>query len=570
MTTINKLLGIAFTAMLLMMVNPARTQAQPGVSVSFQTFYDELSPYGTWVEDPDYGDVWVPDAEEGFKPYATRGHWVVTDYGNTWISDYDWGWAPFHYGRWRFDDYYGWEWIPGSQWGPAWVNWRSGGNYYAWAPLGPRVSIDISFGSGYAVPDDYWICAPRAYINSPYIYNYYVPRYRTVTIIHNTTIINNVYVNNNTRFVSGPRPQEIERYTNRPVRVYQMNNDSRPGRTTVQNNTINVYRPTIVRNNSGADRPRPTRVVDATAYRNQNPDASIANRSNGATIHHENASRLAQVARDPQAQNTNVVRVNTRPTVGGNNNNLQPAGNTTPNSNGGFNRDRSNQGYPNNGGNNNNGNQPTRNNPQPVQPQPTPTTAPNTILPADQNNGRFGRNRNTNQPTTTTPANQPTPAATPVITPTNPNPATQNPDNGRFNRNRNRPIQGNPASPNPVVTPPQQQQPQANPQADQAAQQQRQQQADQQRQQMIQRNQQLQQQHQQQMQRPQPQAQPQTQPQAQPQQQRPQPQPQQQPQAQPQQLQRPQPQPRPQQQQRPQPQPVPVEVKKDDKPPVQQ
>ena len=107
MRTINKILGITFTAILLMMVKPLQTQAQPGVSVSFQTFYDELSPYGTWVDDPDYGDVWVPDAEEGFKPYATRGHWVVTDYGNTWVSDYEWGWAPFHYGRWRYDDYYG-------------------------------------------------------------------------------------------------------------------------------------------------------------------------------------------------------------------------------------------------------------------------------------------------------------------------------------------------------------------------------------------------------------------------------------------------------------------------------
>ena len=28
-------------------------------SPSFQTFYDALSPYGTWVQNPNYGYVWL-------------------------------------------------------------------------------------------------------------------------------------------------------------------------------------------------------------------------------------------------------------------------------------------------------------------------------------------------------------------------------------------------------------------------------------------------------------------------------------------------------------------------------
>lgn len=565
MRSINKILGSVVVALLFAMLTAQKTQAQPGVSISFQTFYDELSPYGTWVDDPDYGDVWVPDAEQGFKPYATRGHWVITDYGNTWVSDYEWGWAPFHYGRWRYDDYYGWEWIPGSEWGPAWVNWRTGGDYYAWAPLGPRISIDISFGNDYIIPDDYWICAPRRYITSPYIYNYYVPRTRVVNIIHNTTIINNVYVNNNRRFVAGPRREDIQRYSGRPVRVYQLGNASRPGATVVNNNTINVYRPTVIRNTRGDDRPRPARVVDARAYRDQHPNEGIASRgNNGATIHHENASRLAQTARDPQAINNNVVRVN-RPGAPSSSN-----GNNTPtnsyNNNRGARPTRDNGAQPGQPAVAAPANTPNNNKPEGQnnngrfgrdrdhQPQPTPTAIPNTGAPAEQNNnnGRFGRNRNTGQPTTTTPPNQQAPANNPVVTPApTTNPATTNPDNGRFNRNRgNRPTQNTPA-PNQQSQQDQAarqqaeqaaQQQQQDQQRQQAAQQQRQQQ-EQQRQEMLQRNLQRQQERSQQMQRPQPQQQqpqPRPEPQRQqPQQQRPQPQPQQQ-------------QPRPQPQQRPQ------------------
>ena len=66
--------------------------------VSFQVFYDQLSPYGQWVDYPNYGYAWIPDAEPGFFPYSTMGYWILTDYGWTWVSDYIWGWAPFHYG----------------------------------------------------------------------------------------------------------------------------------------------------------------------------------------------------------------------------------------------------------------------------------------------------------------------------------------------------------------------------------------------------------------------------------------------------------------------------------------
>ena len=128
---------LAFIAMSLLLVFAPikQTKAQFSASISFGVFYDELEPYGQWIDDPQYGYVWVPDVGPGFRPYYTGGHWVMTRYGSMWVSDYDWGWAPFHYGRWVYSPYYGWSWIPDYDWGPAWVSWRSGGCYYGWAPL---------------------------------------------------------------------------------------------------------------------------------------------------------------------------------------------------------------------------------------------------------------------------------------------------------------------------------------------------------------------------------------------------------------------------------------------------
>src|SRR5579883_2551035 len=111
-----RLLNKAFVLLALGLITTSlaftKASAQPGVSISYQEFYDELSPYGQWVEDPSYGYVWVPYVDDDFRPYYTRGHWVMTEFGNTWVSDYNWGWATFHYGRWTYDDYYGWVWIP--------------------------------------------------------------------------------------------------------------------------------------------------------------------------------------------------------------------------------------------------------------------------------------------------------------------------------------------------------------------------------------------------------------------------------------------------------------------------
>jgi hypothetical protein len=108
---------------------------------AYKQFESALAPHGTWADTARLGRVWFPSPSETgatFIPYATNGHWAFTDYGWTWISDWSWGWAPFHYGRWAVLPGRGWCWIPGTLWGPAWVSWRTGRNYVAWAPLPPE------------------------------------------------------------------------------------------------------------------------------------------------------------------------------------------------------------------------------------------------------------------------------------------------------------------------------------------------------------------------------------------------------------------------------------------------
>jgi len=226
--------------------------------VSYQTFYDELSPYGRWVDYPGQGYVWVPDAGEDFRPYSSNGHWVWTEnYEWMWVSDYEWGWAPFHYGRWDNDPYYGWYWVPGYEWSPAWVAWRDGGEYYGWAPIRPGINISINFNIGsYSPPIDFWCFAPRRYITSPRIYDYYPDRRQNITIFNYTTIIvNNYRYSGNYGFQSGPRRYDAERYCGRinPVRFrpsYQS------GRSEFRNNELSIYRPNIRRDDNRNLSPR--------------------------------------------------------------------------------------------------------------------------------------------------------------------------------------------------------------------------------------------------------------------------------------------------------------------------
>ncbi len=258
-------------------------------SVSLQVFYDELQPYGTWMDHGRYGYVWRPSVAQGFVPYATNGYWIQTEYGNTWVSDYEWGWAPFHYGRWFYDDFNGWIWIPDTEWAPAWVTWRSGGGYYGWAPLMPGFGINLSVNYYNRIPNRYWCFVPHRYITHRNVYRHFVPRPRVVNIINHTTIITNNYTDNRRRtYFTGPQRNEIERVNRQRVEVYSINDRNRPGRSEVGRGSVSLYRPEI--DNSRESR---SRAVPSSYARSERSGNNVANERRGSNA--PNSQRESEV-----------------------------------------------------------------------------------------------------------------------------------------------------------------------------------------------------------------------------------------------------------------------------------
>jgi len=60
---------------LLLLLGVGAAPRQADAQVSFQVFYDELSPYGTWVDDPEYGYIWIPGSTtvSGLIPPTATG-----------------------------------------------------------------------------------------------------------------------------------------------------------------------------------------------------------------------------------------------------------------------------------------------------------------------------------------------------------------------------------------------------------------------------------------------------------------------------------------------------------------
>lgn len=239
-----------------------KASAQVQVDVSFQVFYDNLSPYGNWVDNPDFGYVWIPDVSPDFTPYGSSGHWIYTYEGWTWVSDYSWGWAPFHYGRWFNDPYYGWAWIPDNEWGPGWVTWRRSNDYYGWAPIGPGISIDFAYGSNYNLPYNSWRFVRNRDFGRTNIYNYYVNSSEVTTIINNSTVISNIKEDNSrhVRYNTGPDRNEAERRVGKTFDPITIKENNRPGHN-LRRHQLEIYRPEVKKMTFG-QKPAPTKVVD--------------------------------------------------------------------------------------------------------------------------------------------------------------------------------------------------------------------------------------------------------------------------------------------------------------------
>lgn len=140
-----------------------------------RTFEQQLSPYGRWVDTPEYGRVWIPgNVGQDWQPYAD-GRWVDTGAGWTFVSAVPWGPVVFHYGRWGWRAGWGWYWVPGYVWAPAWVSWRWVNGYACWSPLAPRGYLYGRYWPG-------WVVVPHAHFTAP-LRRWVVPRSQASVIV---------------------------------------------------------------------------------------------------------------------------------------------------------------------------------------------------------------------------------------------------------------------------------------------------------------------------------------------------------------------------------------------------
>ncbi|MEO8027739.1 MAG: DUF6600 domain-containing protein, partial [Bryobacteraceae bacterium] len=151
--------------------------------------YDDLDQYGSWNNQPGYGEVWMPTSvSAGWAPYHD-GHWAwISPWGWTWVDDAPWGFAPYHYGRWA--SFGGrWGWVPGPYgvtpvYAPALVAWIGGGRG------GSSFSLSFSIGAAAAVA--WFPLGPR----EPYFPSYQVSQGYFNRVNNTNTVINNTSINN--------------------------------------------------------------------------------------------------------------------------------------------------------------------------------------------------------------------------------------------------------------------------------------------------------------------------------------------------------------------------------------
>jgi hypothetical protein len=169
-------LAIILTLALTLILAPGFTRTAQAAQEDVALFYNELAPYGTWVDYPGYGMVWYPTkVEQDWRPYVD-GRWVPTDVGYIFETQEPWGWATYHYGNWMPTVEYSWVWVPGSTWYPSTVAWRATSEstpvkeaYVGWAPVPPPNYVPPA---EYPPPEGYYPGAPPVDLIPPPAWTY--------------------------------------------------------------------------------------------------------------------------------------------------------------------------------------------------------------------------------------------------------------------------------------------------------------------------------------------------------------------------------------------------------------
>jgi hypothetical protein len=310
--------------------------------------YSDLDDYGTWKEEPEVGNVWVPNnVAPGWAPYSD-GNWAyVAPWGWTWVGSEPWGFAPYHYGRWNnFGSY--WGWCPGPIYappfyGPAYVGFLGGGfgvgfgfgGGFGWFPL------------GWGEPFRPWYRGGPGYWNHINVYNTHFNHFNDFHNVNNFRNFNYRYARNSNAvttashnaFVNGERINRNNTHLSagslRNARVAGGINAS-PNRSSFfgASNTHGgrVATPSSsVQNRSVVARSTPAAAASHMPVRTMNSGSFSSNRG-GNNVQGFNNGRQSQLSsnRPPSAGQSQ----NARPNGSFNNNGSRPSGSFNNNANG--------------------------------------------------------------------------------------------------------------------------------------------------------------------------------------------------------------------------------------------
>ncbi|MBS1550438.1 MAG: hypothetical protein JST15_00025 [Bacteroidetes bacterium] len=243
-------------------------------TVDYRIFYDQLSPYGEWlevrpeeiglqantarsgiydsdflsfseiigvkkanaaVEDAEMVFVWKPSPELGitivkeetpeFKPYI-NGQWIYTDEGWYFKAPTPAEETVSHFGRWVNTPSAGWLWVPGRVWSPAWVDWRQDEKYLSWAPLPPSVYVVNNTVKVPVIEERNYVIVEKKYFLEPQVYKYITVN-SSIYPVREMTRIDNITVAGDKIISKGPAVNIFEAllgYVINPVKIVAVKN----------------------------------------------------------------------------------------------------------------------------------------------------------------------------------------------------------------------------------------------------------------------------------------------------------------------------------------------------------
>jgi hypothetical protein len=240
-------------------LGPSAAVSQPDAAAGASAFYNDLAPYGAWVQQPDYGLCWQPTVQTidpNWSPYVDAGQWLYSDSGWYWQSGYTWGWAAFHYGRWANLPRQGWVWVPGNQWAPAWVAWRSTGSEIGWAPLPPGVSLNVlaqlTFNTkpvgphgAFGLPASAFSFVSAGNLISHNLLHHIVPAARSEELVRHSVLLDSYAVVNHRIFNGGISREAVAAAAQKPVPEIALRSVSSPEAAglAMDRKTLAVYLP---------------------------------------------------------------------------------------------------------------------------------------------------------------------------------------------------------------------------------------------------------------------------------------------------------------------------------------